>query len=355
MPAMPRTPRPLTSALAAALAAGTVVAVGAVADPGPDRPGQASAARGWRMAPPPTRADAIRDAATARDELEATVAEELGVEPARVRSATRAVLARRLDEEVDAERLTAAQRDALLTCFDDPTGCDRGALPTSRLPGGAPQPYALGSVAPVEVLTPRRLSPAQVKRLRRNAQRRAAARKRAAQRRAVARKRAARRRGTSPRPARPVPPRPAPRPLLAGPADLELARELGVEPDALARALRVAAKATAGRPPRLDPDGVPLGLGTVGFLVPATPAFGPTLVVPPRPPRPARPPVTQTAPPPARLVPATPPPASKPPVAPRSAAPVPTTPSAPPAPAPATSPPAPAPTTPATPPAPAAP
>lgn len=263
MPAMFRTPRPLTSALAAALAAGTVVAVSAVAEPGADRPARAAAAKGWRAAPPPTREQAIRQAADARDEFESLLAEGLRLEPAKVREAQRAIVARRLTEEVSAQRLTAAQRDALLACFDDPVGCDRAGLPAARL--GESSPYALPATP---LVVPQRLRP-----LRKELEaRRRAARRRAAQQR---------RRRSAPR-KRPAQVRRVPRPLLlAGPHE-GLARELGVSQETLAKALRDAARKGAGTPPRVDPDGVPLGFPTlpVPLVVPTTPPLPPQVARP---------------------------------------------------------------------------
>ncbi|HYF27801.1 MAG TPA: hypothetical protein VD931_18810 [Baekduia sp.] len=252
---MPRTPRPLTSAMAAALAAGAVVAVTAVAEPGADRPVRAAAAAGWRPAPPPTRDDAVRAAAVARDDAEGRVARALGIERGRVRQAERAVVARRLGEEVQAQRLTAAQRDALLACFDSPVACPRGGLPVGGLRGvGGPPAFA--------TVPPARFAPGPPP---------------------VARPFPAPRRPARPprrgrRPARRIPP-PLPAPPAGGLHDL--ARELGVPVERLARALRPTRRSA---PPALDPDGVPLGLPVLPLtlVVPGRPV----LVAPPPAPRP---------------------------------------------------------------------
>ncbi|WP_205696466.1 hypothetical protein [Conexibacter sp. SYSU D00693] len=291
---MPRTPRPLTSALAAALAAGAVVAVTAVADPSADRPKRATPSAGWRAAPPPTRLEAINDAVAARDELEAAVAKELSKTPEQVRAAARTVVVRRLDEQVTAKRLTAEQRDALVACFDDPVGCKRDALPVPRdgdLPPGLVRPGLAGQlIAPPVAVAPRPLT--------------------AAQRRALARRRAAlRKRRGSTRPARPVP-APPPAPILrpAYPAiplwaDPELAKALGVKRQTLAKALVEAGP--AGRRAVGDPDGVPLGLVGLPTSLVVSAAPAPAVVVPSAP-APSRPPVMPRAP---RAVPATPAPA----------------------------------------------
>jgi predicted type IV restriction endonuclease len=64
----------------------------------------------------------------ARVDVAATLARELGVEKERVTAAMRALLAERLDSLVEDGWLTAAERDARLKCFDDPSACrGRGA------------------------------------------------------------------------------------------------------------------------------------------------------------------------------------------------------------------------------------
>jgi hypothetical protein len=77
------------------------------------------------------RAGAARKAHAARDAWAAALAKPLGVGPADVTAALRALVAQRLDSLVSDGWVTAERRDALLGCYDDAGQC-QGA---GRAPG----------------------------------------------------------------------------------------------------------------------------------------------------------------------------------------------------------------------------
>jgi len=77
--------------------------------------------RGLRGGRPALRA--MRRFTRLRDRLVPDLADELGLEPARVTAALRTLLGQRLDRAVARGRLTSAGRDAALACFDDASQC----------------------------------------------------------------------------------------------------------------------------------------------------------------------------------------------------------------------------------------
>lgn len=247
-------PSVLNSALVAALAAGAVVAATAIGEPG-DGSSRARAARAKPVLIAPTRAQAIEAAALFRERANGALGRRLGVPVDRLLAAERAIVARQLAEAVDHRVLSPEQRDALLACFDDAKGCDRGALPVLRdglPPGGVPLPAFLpappSEVGPIPRPVPRA-------RVCFHTPRRAARRRRAAR---------------------------CEFPLLLGPA-AALAKELSLPRKKVAAALRGTMRSLAedleapGGPPA-DPDGVPLGVPVLLFPFPVG-AFAPHAVV----------------------------------------------------------------------------
>ena len=121
--------RIFTAALVAAMVAGAVVAATAIGESDEEQT-RAGSPRTKLVAP--TRAQAIEAAAALRTRVNEELARRLGVPADRLLAAERALVDRQLAQAIDHGLLTAEQRDALLACFDNPTGCDRGGLPVQR-------------------------------------------------------------------------------------------------------------------------------------------------------------------------------------------------------------------------------
>jgi transposase-like protein len=79
--------------------------------------------------PPPTMKQALADAEKERDARLARIAQRLDVSTEKLKDSIEKVRDAKLDEEVDAGRLTDAQRDAIKACKDNPLTCDRSNLP----------------------------------------------------------------------------------------------------------------------------------------------------------------------------------------------------------------------------------
>ena len=79
--------------------------------------------------PPPTMKEALADAEKRRAAQQATLAKSLGVTTEKLEAAQDAVKKKNLDAAVKANKLTAAQRDAILACDEAPLTCDRSNLP----------------------------------------------------------------------------------------------------------------------------------------------------------------------------------------------------------------------------------
>jgi hypothetical protein len=90
---------------------------------------RASALKARASAKPATRAQRLAQARARRDAWAAAVAKPLGVSPADVTAALRALVAERLDSLVAQRWITADRRAALLACFDDTAKCARGTRP----------------------------------------------------------------------------------------------------------------------------------------------------------------------------------------------------------------------------------
>ena len=108
--------RTLLTVLACCLAAAGVVSASALA-------GKSSSS------PPPTRADVRAKHEAKRTAREDRIARRLGKTGDQLRAARAAALADVLGQRVQAGRLTAAQRDAILACRKAPLTCDRSSLP----------------------------------------------------------------------------------------------------------------------------------------------------------------------------------------------------------------------------------
>jgi hypothetical protein len=113
--------RVLIAAVASSLATGAVIAATGVAGSN-DTDKQ-------KTSPPPTMAQALKDAEKQRDEHLGNVAKRLDISTDKLKSAIEKVRKAELDDAVDAGRLTAAQRDAILACEDAQLTCDRSNLP----------------------------------------------------------------------------------------------------------------------------------------------------------------------------------------------------------------------------------
>ncbi|MEP6952756.1 MAG: hypothetical protein ABI950_01695 [Solirubrobacteraceae bacterium] len=108
--------RALLTVLACCLAAAGVVSATALA-------GKSS------TSPPPTRADVRAKHESQRTAREDRIAQRLGKTGEQLRAARAAALADVLDQRVQAGRLSAAQRDAIVACRKAPLTCDRSNLP----------------------------------------------------------------------------------------------------------------------------------------------------------------------------------------------------------------------------------
>ena len=85
--------------------------------------------------PPQTMAEALAAEKKRHDARDAALAEKLGVTTSELTEAQKAIRKENLDKAVAENRLTEAQRDAIVACEPDPLTCDRSNLPAGR-PGG---------------------------------------------------------------------------------------------------------------------------------------------------------------------------------------------------------------------------
>ena len=110
----------LIAAVASALVTAAVVAATGIAGSGDTKK---------KTSPPPTMSQAFKDMQKQRDDHLSRVAKRLDISTEKLKDALDQVLKTNLDEAVDAGRLTAAQRSAILACKDAPLTCDRSDLP----------------------------------------------------------------------------------------------------------------------------------------------------------------------------------------------------------------------------------
>jgi hypothetical protein len=92
-----------------------------------------------RSGPPPTMAEVFKKAQDQRNASLDRVAKRLDISGDRLRSALDEVMRDQLDAAVKANRLTDAQRDAILACKAAPLTCDR-----SNLPAFGPRGFGFG-------------------------------------------------------------------------------------------------------------------------------------------------------------------------------------------------------------------
>jgi hypothetical protein len=79
--------------------------------------------------PPPTMKEALADAEKRRAAQQEKLAKALGVSVDKLQSALDSIKKEQLDEAVKDNKLTEAQRDAILACDKAPLTCDRSNLP----------------------------------------------------------------------------------------------------------------------------------------------------------------------------------------------------------------------------------
>ena len=115
--------RVLIAAVASSLLTGAVIGAAAIAQSGGDDDKK----------PPPTMAQALKERQTERDKHLAAIAKRLDASAADLEKAVETVRSAELDQAVKDNKLTDAQRDAILACKDEPLTCDRSNLPAPRL------------------------------------------------------------------------------------------------------------------------------------------------------------------------------------------------------------------------------
>ena len=130
--------RSIIAAFTAAFAMTAVLATVGVAKSGTGsskRSGQKTQ-QAQQSGPPKTMAEALAAEKKERAAREAALAEKLGVSTSDLTDAQKAIRKENLDKAVAENRLTEAQRDAIVACEPDPLTCDRSNLPAG--PHGGP-------------------------------------------------------------------------------------------------------------------------------------------------------------------------------------------------------------------------
>ncbi|MFM9127944.1 MAG: hypothetical protein ACKOTA_10430 [Solirubrobacterales bacterium] len=96
--------------------------------------------------PPQTMAEALAAEKKEHAARDAALAEKLGVSTSELTSAIKELRKENLDKAVAENRLTEAQRDAIVACEPEPLTCDRSNLPAGRHggPGHAGAPGKAG-------------------------------------------------------------------------------------------------------------------------------------------------------------------------------------------------------------------
>ncbi len=129
--------RSIIAAFTAAFAMTAVLATVGVAKSGSGSKGSGQKTQQSRQSgPPKTMAEVFAAQKKERADREAALAEKLGVSTSDVSDAFKAVRKDNLDKAVSENRLTEAQRDAIVACEPDPLTCDRSNLPAG--PRGGP-------------------------------------------------------------------------------------------------------------------------------------------------------------------------------------------------------------------------
>ena len=146
--------RSIIAAFTAAFAMTAVLATVGVAKSGTGsskRSGQKTQ-QAQQSGPPKTMAEALAAEKKERAARDAALAEKLGVSVDDLTAAQKEIRKENLDKAVAENRLTEAQRDAIVACEPDPLTCDRSNLPAGphggsgeigmRGLGGSPQQFA---------------------------------------------------------------------------------------------------------------------------------------------------------------------------------------------------------------------
>jgi len=158
--------RSIISAFAAAMAMTAVLATVGIAattkkaqspSKGKTNSAQSQAVTG----PPQTMAEALAKRDAQKTARQAALATELGVSASQVSDAFAAVKSDKLDAAVAANKLTAAQRTAIIACEPAPLTCDRSNLPAKgrggpgqRGPRGDGGPAAMATALAVKLNLP---------------------------------------------------------------------------------------------------------------------------------------------------------------------------------------------------------
>ena len=128
--------RSIIAAFTAAFATTAVLATVGIAKTGSNskRSGQKTQ-QSQQSGPPKTMAEVFAAQKKERADREAALAEKLGVSTSELTGAMKELRKENLDKAVAENRLTEAQRDAIVACEPEPLTCDRSNLPAGR-PGG---------------------------------------------------------------------------------------------------------------------------------------------------------------------------------------------------------------------------
>ena len=128
--------RSIIAAFTAAFATTAVLATVGIAKTGSSskRSGQKTE-QSQQSGPPKTMAEVFAAQKKERADREAALAEKLGVSTSELTDAMKELRKENLDKAVAENRLTEAQRDAIVACEPEPLTCDRSNLPAGR-PGG---------------------------------------------------------------------------------------------------------------------------------------------------------------------------------------------------------------------------
>lgn len=120
--------RALLAAVLAALATGAALATVGFGASSDSKSSRSSTGSG----PPPTMKQAFAAGEKNRAARQAELADAIGVSTGKLQAALDELRRERLDADVAANRLTAAQRAAILACEDEPLTCDRSNLPAGH-------------------------------------------------------------------------------------------------------------------------------------------------------------------------------------------------------------------------------
>ena len=122
--------RSIIAAFTAAFAMTAVLATVGIAKTGSNskRSGQKTQ-QSQQSGPPKTMAEVFAAQKKERADREAALAEKLGVSTSELTGAMKELRKENLDKAVAENRLTEAQRDAIVACEPDPLTCDRSNLP----------------------------------------------------------------------------------------------------------------------------------------------------------------------------------------------------------------------------------